>query len=121
MFVWVIKMIGTIRQMKIKNCPDYFFNNSIIINIKDFDPSLLEITKLSFNGVLSLNIYYIKYIPKKSINHVTVDNDKVFLYLCLDDVHGHNGESNGIEYLVFTPTEYNKETLKNHEKTLGRN
>ena len=56
-------MIGTIRQMKIKNRPDYFFNNSIIINIKDFDYILLEITKLSFNGVFSLNIYYIKYIP----------------------------------------------------------
>ena len=52
---------------------------------------------------------------------MTVDNDKVFLYLFLDDVHGHNGESNGIEYLVFTPTEYNKETLKYHKKTLGRN
>ena len=35
-----------IRQIKIKNRPDYLFNDNIVVNIKDFDSSLLEINKL---------------------------------------------------------------------------
>ena len=36
-----------IRQMKIENRPDYLFNNNMIVTVKDFDSSLLEICKLS--------------------------------------------------------------------------
>ena len=50
--------------MKIKNSSECLFND-MIINIKDFDSSLLETTKLSFKRVFSLNIYYIKYTPTK--------------------------------------------------------
>ena len=81
-----------IRQMKMKNLPDYVFNDNKIVNVKDFDSNLLEINTLSFKGVFSLNIYYIKYIPTKSPNHVCInitDNDEDFLYLFLDDVDGH--------------------------------
>ena len=46
-----------IRQIKIKNCPDYLFNNNMTVIIKDFDYSLLEINKLSCKGVFSRNIY----------------------------------------------------------------
>ena len=49
-----------IRQVKIKNRPDYLFNDNMIVNIKDFDFSILEINKLSFKGVFGLNIWYIK-------------------------------------------------------------
>ena len=45
-----------IRQIKI-NCPDYLFNNNMFVIINDFDSNLLEINKLSFKGVFSLNIY----------------------------------------------------------------
>ena len=45
-----------IRQMKVKNRPDYLFNDNMIANIKDFDSSLLKVNKLSFKGVFSLNI-----------------------------------------------------------------
>ena len=79
-------MERNMRQMKIKNGPDYLFNDNMIVNIKDFDSSLLEINKLSFKGVFSLNIYYIKYIPTKSLDHV--DDDKDYLYLFLGDVDG---------------------------------
>ena len=41
-----------IRQMKSKNRPDYLSNDNMTVNVKDFDSSLLEINKLSFNGVL---------------------------------------------------------------------
>ena len=43
-----------IRQMKSKNRPDYLSNDNMTVNVKDFDSSLLEINKLSFNGVLVL-------------------------------------------------------------------
>ena len=80
-----------IRQMSIKNRPDYSLNDNMIVNTKDFDSSLLEINKLSFKGVFSLNIYYIKYIPTKSPNRVSInrtDSDEDFLYFFLDDVDG---------------------------------
>ena len=81
-----------IKQMKIKNRPDYLFNDNMIVNIKDFDSSLLEINKLSFKGVFSVSIHYIKYIPTKSSNRVSIDrtdNDEDFLYLFLDDLDGY--------------------------------
>ena len=62
-----------IRQMKMKNLPDYVFNDNKIVNVKDFDSNLLEINTLSFKGVFSLNIYYIKYIPTRSPNPVSIE------------------------------------------------
>ena len=105
--------------MNIKNRPDYLFNDNIIVNFKDFDSSLLKISKLSFKGVFSRNIYNIKCIPTKSTSRVSVnrnDNDEDFLYLFLDDVDGDTEENDGIKYLVFTPTEKNKEALTNYTK-----
>ena len=108
-----------IRQMKIKNCPYYLFNENMIFNIKDFASNLLEIKKLSFKGVFSVSIYYIKYMPTKSSNLVSTnrtDNDKDYLYLFLDDVDGYIEENHGIKYLVFVCTGKNKEALKTTQK-----
>ena len=66
------------RQMKIKNCSDYLFHDNVIVNIIVFGSSLIKINKVSFKGVFSLNIYYIKYIPTKSLDHV--DDGKDYLY-----------------------------------------
>ena len=52
-----MRMQVNIRQIKIKNRPDYLFNDNMIVNIKDFDSSALEVKKLPFKGVFSLNIY----------------------------------------------------------------
>ena len=71
-----------LRQIKIKNRPDYLFNDNMIVNIKDFDFSILEINKLLFKGVFGLNICYIKYISTKSPNRVSIDrtdNDEDYL------------------------------------------
>ena len=38
--------------MKIKNRPDYLFNDNVIINIKYFDFSLLKIYESSYKGLL---------------------------------------------------------------------
>ena len=86
--------------MKIKNHPDYLFNDNMIVNIKDFDSSLLEINTLSFKGVFSVSIHYIKYIPTKSFNHVSIDradNDEDCIYLFLDDLDQYIEKNNGIK------------------------
>ena len=73
----------------------------MIVNIKNFDSSPLQINKLSFKSVFSINIYYIKYIPTKSPNRVSIDrteNGEDFLCLFLDDINGHNEENNGIKF-----------------------
>ena len=44
------------------------------------------------------NIYYIKYIPTKSLCHV--DDDKDYLYLFLEDVDEYIEENDRIKYLV---------------------
>ena len=91
----------------------------MIVNIKDFDSSLLQINKLSLNGVFSFNIYYIKQILTKSPNRVSIDrtdDDEDYRYLFLDDVDGHIEENDGIKYLVFASTDKNKEALKNYTK-----
>ena len=106
-------MQRNIKQINIKNRPCYFFND--MINIKNFDPNLLKITKLSFRGVFSFNIYHIKYITMKSLDHVNFDNEN-FLYLILNNVDGYTEESNVIKYLVFAFTDENKEALKKHTK-----
>ena len=104
-----------LRQMKIKNRQDYLFNGNMIVNIKDFDTNLLKINKLSYKGVFSLNIYFIKYISTKNLNHMGVNHDKDFLCLFLDDLDGYIKEDDGIKHLVFTPAEKNKEALKNYK------
>ena len=100
--------------MKVKNCSDYLFNDNVIVNIIVFEASLLKICKVSFKRIFSLNIYYVKYIPTKSLDHV--DDDKDYLYFFLDDVDGYIEESDGIKYLVFASTDKNKEALKNYKK-----
>ena len=74
-------MHHNIKQINIKNRPCYLFND--MANIKNFDPN-----KLSFRGVLSVNIYYIKYITMKSIDLVNIDNED-FLYLIFNNVDGY--------------------------------
>ena len=49
------------KQMNIKNRSYYFYNG--LINIKHFDPKLL---KLDQKTSMSLGIYYIGYITKKT-------------------------------------------------------
>ena len=50
----------TTKQLNIKNRTYYFYND--LINIKDFDPTLLKLDKKLFNDI---STYYIGYITKK--------------------------------------------------------
>ena len=49
-----------IKQINIKSRTYYFFND--MINIEDFDPSLIKIDKKSYKNI---GIFHIGYITKK--------------------------------------------------------
>ena len=52
--------MGNIRELNIKNRNCYFYDD--MINIKNFDSSLLKIDKKSYKNI---GIYYIGHITKK--------------------------------------------------------
>ena len=55
----------TTKQLNIKDRTYYFYDD--LINLKDFDPSLLKLNKKSSMGI---SIYYIsyKYLSKKYLS-----------------------------------------------------
>ena len=87
----------TFKQINIENRPYYFFND--IINIKNFDPNMLSIDKISFKSTDSV-IFNIKYITMKSLNHVNIDNENP-PYLIFNNVDGCIQESNGDKYFCY--------------------
>ena len=68
-------------------------------NIKNFDPSLLEINKLSGKST-SINIYFIEYMTMKSLDHVNIDSENP-LYLTFNNADGYIiGKRNGDKVLL---------------------
>ena len=59
--------MGKVKQIKIKNRTYCFYND--IINIEEFNSSLLKIDKKSYRGI---DIYYIGYITIKKLVIVEV-------------------------------------------------
>ena len=55
--------MGTLKQINIKNRTYYFYND--IIDLENFDSSLLKIDKKSYKGI---GIYNIGYITIKKID-----------------------------------------------------
>ena len=86
-----------------------------MINIKDFDSSLLKTDKKSFKNIV---IHNIRYITIKTID----DHENIYsvnpLYLMIDKIDGQIEEKNGSEYLVFDFTNEKKGVLKN-KKNFG--
>ena len=56
--------MGNIKEINIKNCIYYFFDD--MINITNFDPNLLQIDKKSYKNT---DIYYIGYIIMKGSDY----------------------------------------------------
>ena len=75
--------MGNIKQINIKSRTYYFFND--MINIKEFDSSLLKIDKKSYKNI---GIYYIGYITMKSISDYENINGVNPLYLIISEVDG---------------------------------
>ena len=101
----------SLREINIKNCQYHFFND--VINIKNFDPNLLSIDKISFKST-DVVVYNIKYITMKSIDRVNTDSANS-LYLAFDDVDGYIVEENNEnKYLIFASTDKNKEVSEKY-------
>ena len=73
--------MGNIKQIKIKNLTYYFFND--MINIEEFNSSLLKIDKTLYKNI---GIYNIEYITIKEID----DYENIYsvspLYLIISKV-----------------------------------
>ena len=95
----------TLRQFNIKNRQNYFFNS--MINIKNFDPSLLNIDKISFKSTDSV-IYHIEYMTIKSLDNANS------LYVIFNNVDVNIEKNNENKY--FASTDQNKEVLENYTK-----
>ena len=81
-----------------------------MINIKDFDSSLLKISKKSYKNIAIDNIGYITI--KKIDNCENINSVNPF-YLMIVEVIGHIEEKTRNKYLVFDSLDENKEVLKN--------
>ena len=72
-----------IKEINIKNRTYYFFDD--VINIKNFDSSLLKIDKKLYR---SIDIYCIWYITMKYIYYVNINSVNP-LYLTIGEVDGY--------------------------------
>ena len=83
-----------------------------MINIKNFDTSLLNIGKILFKSIDAF-IYNIKCITMKSLDHANIDSENS-LYLIFNNVDGYVEESNVNKYLIFASTDQNKGVLEKY-------
>ena len=99
------------KRLNIKNRTYYFHDD--LINLINFDPTLLNLHKKT---LMDISIYYIEYITTKSISdyeNITGINP---LYLIINDVDGYIEEIDKNKYLSFASTDNIKEELKKYIK-----
>ena len=90
-----------------------------MINVKNFDPNLLDIDKISFKSTDDV-IYDIKYITMKSFDHENIDSAN-HLYLIFKNLDGYiecnsTEESNGDKHLIFASSDNKKEVLEKYKE-----
>ena len=83
-----------------------------MINIESFDSNLLTIGKKSYKNI---DIHYIEYITMKNLDYVNIHGVNP-LYLIFDKLDRYIEESNGNKYLIFAPTNENKEILTKYRE-----
>ena len=89
-----------IKQVKIKNPQNYFFND--MANISDLEVSLLNIDQIAFKSNESIN-YGIKYIKNL--------NSSNSLYLIFNNLDAYIEKSEENKYLIFASTDKNEMVL----------
>ena len=93
----------TTKQLNIKNRTYYFCDD--LINVKDFDPSLLKLDKkLS----MDIRFYYIGYVPKKPEYNINKVNS---LYLRISELDGFIEEKECSKYLNISLIYNNNDVL----------
>ena len=100
----------TTKQMNIKSRVYYFYND--MINIKDFDSSLLKLDRKSSKN---FTIYYTGYITKKDEYKIHSVNPP---YLLVDEIDDFIEEKEGSKYLNISLTDSNSEVLKKYAEVL---
>ena len=70
--------MGNIKEINIKNRTYYIFQD--MINIKDFDPSLIKIDQKSYKNI---GIYYIGYITMKDSDQVRINSVNLCISLLM--------------------------------------
>ena len=101
--------MGEVKQINIKNRPDYFDNG--IIDIKNFDAMLLKNDKKSYKDI---GIYNIGYITIEKIEDCENIYSVNALYLLIDHANRYIEEKGVKKYLVFDSTDENKGLLKKY-------
>ena len=93
----------TLRQTNIKSSQNYFFND--MSNIKNFDPSLLNIDRVSLENNDSV-IYEVEYFKNLDSSNS--------LYLVFNNLDAYIEKSGENKYLIFTSTDKNRKALENY-------
>ena len=83
-----------------------------MINIEDFNQSLIKIDKKSYKNI---GIYHIGYIAMNDSDHDKINSVNP-LYLIIGEVDGYIEENNGSKYLTFASTDKNKKVLETHTR-----
>ena len=91
------KLSEIAKKLNIKNRTYYFFND--VINIKDFDWSLLKIDKKPYKNIGTYNIGYITIIIKIIIDYENIQSVNL-LYLMIGKIIGHVEEKMKISIWV---------------------
>ena len=106
--------MGTIKQIYIKNRTYYFYND--IIDLENFNSSLLKLDKKSYKDIGIYNIGYITIKKNGDCKNIYSVNP---LYLRINHASGYIEEINENKYLIFDSMELhsineNKELLKKY-------
>ena len=102
--------MGGVKQINIKNRTYYFYND--MINLKDFESSLLKIDKKHYKGI---SIYYIRYIIIKKIDDCENIHSVNPFYLLVNHASGYIEENNGNKYLILDDSVHeNKGVLRKY-------
>ena len=99
----------TVKQTNIKNWTYYFYND--IIDLENFDSSLLKLDKKSYKDI---GIYNIGYITIKKIGDCKNIYSVNPLYLRITRASGYIEEMEVKKYLIFDSIDDNKELLKKY-------
>ena len=105
--------MGTVKPINIKNRTYYFYN--YIIDLENFDSSLLKIDKKSYKDI---GIYNIGYITIKKISDCKNIYNVNILYLGITHANGYIEEINENKYLLSDSLDENKELLKKYNNVL---
>ena len=99
----------TVNQINMKNRTYYFYND--IIDLENFDSSLLKLDKKSYKDI---GIYNIGYITNKKIGDCKNIHSANLLYLRIAHACGYIEEMAANKYLVIDSINKNKELLEKY-------